>query len=297
MDQNSDEVVTTEDMIAEAAGTGDLEQLEQFARQGMRVTTGAPLSKAIKGGSLEVMRFLVEELGADVNRVHSAELTPLIKAVLMASVAVVQCLVIELGADINQASGLTPLTMAASQGDMEMVSCLVQLGAKMDSTDEDGNTALHVSACDGHLEMLKFLAEQGDAANIAAANNKGETVWDLLKDRIDITRRDDVDGNVEEVRKLAELKSLVRVLVLRGMDDLKFPACLVVRVKWFRRIVLEGGRLKDKLPAYLVQRRALLDANCPMLLPPLRALVHGYMELTTTEELWATGLGDGAWRS
>jgi hypothetical protein len=24
---------------------------------------------------------------------------------------------------------------------------------------------------------------------------------------------------------------------------------------------------------------------------PFRALVHGYMELTTTEELWATGLG------
>jgi hypothetical protein len=162
----------------------------------------------------------------------------------------------------------------------------------MDSTDEDGNTALHVSACDGHLEMLKFLAEQGDAANIAAANNKGETVWDLLKDRIDITREDDVDGNVEEVRKLAELKSLVRVLVLRGMDA--FPSrCgyLVVRVKWFRRMVLEGGRLQDKLPAYLVQRRALLDAHCPMLLPPLQDLVHGYMELTTTEELWATGLG------
>jgi hypothetical protein len=292
MDENSNEVVTTEDMFAEAARAGDLEQLEQFARQGIRVMTVEPLLKGVKTGSLEVLRFLVEELGADVNRVERFKITPLIKAVLMASVAVVECLVLELGADINQASGLTPLTMAASQGDMEMVSCLVQVGAKMEAADEDGNTALHVSADDGHLKRLNFLAEKGDAANIAAANNKGETVWDLLKDRIDITRDDDVDGNVEEVRNLAELKALMRILVLRGIDTIP-SRCgyLVVRVKWFRRLVQEGSRLQDKLPAYLVQRRALLDAHCPMLLPPLQDLVHGYMELTTPEELWATGLG------
>jgi hypothetical protein len=52
----------------------------------------------------------------------------------------------------------------------------------------------------------------------------------------------------------------------------------------------EGGRLRARLPAYLVQRRALLDEHCP-LIAPLRALVHGYEEPTTTEELWATGLG------
>jgi hypothetical protein len=32
-----------------------------------------------------------------------------------------------------------------------------------------------------------------------------------------------------------------------------------------------------------------LDAHCP-LLAPLRDLVHGYEEPTTTDELWATGL-------
>jgi hypothetical protein len=54
------------------------------------------------------------------------------------------------------------------------------------------------------------------------------------------------------------------------------------------RVLQEGGRLRARLPAYLVRRRALIDAHCPLPLPPLRALVHGYMELTTTEELWAT---------
>jgi hypothetical protein len=57
------------------------------------------------------------------------------------------------------------------------------------------------------------------------------------------------------------------------------------------RLAQEGAWLRARLPAYRVRRWALLDAHCPVLLPPLRALVHGYMELTTTEEILATGLG------
>jgi hypothetical protein len=57
------------------------------------------------------------------------------------------------------------------------------------------------------------------------------------------------------------------------------------------RLVQEGAWLRARLSAYLAQRRALLDAHCP-LLAPLRAIVIGYQEPTTTEELWATGLGE-----
>jgi hypothetical protein len=57
-----------------------------------------------------------------------------------------------------------------------------------------------------------------------------------------------------------------------------------------QQIVQDGARLRARLPAYLAQRRALLDAHCP-LLRPLRDVVHGYEEPTTADELWATGLG------
>jgi hypothetical protein len=57
------------------------------------------------------------------------------------------------------------------------------------------------------------------------------------------------------------------------------------------RVVEEGARLRARLPAYLERRRALLNKHCP-LLPPLLASVRGYdPEPTTTEEIWATGLG------
>jgi hypothetical protein len=50
-------------------------------------------------------------------------------------------------------------------------------------------------------------------------------------------------------------------------------------------------RLRAALPAYLTQRQTLLDTHCP-LIAPLLAMVRGYdPEPTTTEELWAKGLG------
>jgi hypothetical protein len=95
------------------------------------------------------------------------------------------------------------------------------------------------------------------------------------------------------------LTVLLRVMVLRGEPTLtkvrNAPPPALAESDLLSpenaRVVHKGAQSRARLPAYLVQRRALLDAHCPVLLPPLRALVHGYMKLTTTEELCATGLG------
>jgi hypothetical protein len=77
-------------------------------------------------------------------------------------------------------------------------------------------------------------------------------------------------------------------MVLRGVPPDTLDALLSPENA---RVVQDGARLRARLPTYLRQRQALLDEHCPVLMSPFRALVHGYMELTTTEELWATGLG------
>jgi hypothetical protein len=83
---------------------------------------------------------------------------------------------------------------------------------------------------------------------------------------------------------IGSLTSMLRVMVLHGgppellAHDLAPP---------FQRIMEYGARLRARLPAYLAQRRALLDGHC-LLLPPLHDLVHGY-ERPTTDELWAWG--------
>jgi hypothetical protein len=87
--------------------------------------------------------------------------------------------------------------------------------------------------------------------------------------------------------------SLLRVMVLRAAPPTELTARLSPE---HAQLVADGARLKVRLPAYLARRRALLGTHCP-LIPPLQALVHGYGELTTTDELWDTGLGAATQRA
>ena len=66
--------------------------------------------------------------------------------------------------------------------------------AKLDSQDEKGNTPLHLACENGHLNMVKFLLNQGALDNaetrqgltplqVAAHNNHSELVWWLVRTR------------------------------------------------------------------------------------------------------------------
>jgi hypothetical protein len=117
-------------------------------------------------------------------------------------------------------------------------------------------------------------------ADIAEVTDSGKTVWTNIAVRVFSMRL--------AHEAVAEVTALLRVMVLRTSPPTKFVARLRPD---HARVVEEGARLRAALPVYLVQRRTLLDAHCP-LIPPLLALVRGYdPEPTTTEELWATGLG------
>ena len=54
-----------------------------------------------------------------------------------------------------------------------MVQLLLDKGVKIDATDYDGDTALHIAAWYGCEEVVKLLVERG--AKIDAKNENGET--------------------------------------------------------------------------------------------------------------------------
>jgi hypothetical protein len=124
------------------------------------------------------------------------------------------------------------------------------------------------------------LLEHG-GADIAEVIDTGQTVWPMLALNF--------YGGHSADEEVAEVTALLHAMVVRGAPSADFVARL--RCPEHARVVEEGARLRAALPAYLVQRRALLDAHCP-LIAPLLALVRGYdPDPTTTGELWATGLG------
>jgi hypothetical protein len=151
-------------------------------------------------------------------------------------------------------------------------------GASIKEANKFGYTALLFSAANVNVPTLRWLLESG-GASMADVNAEGASVWDLLECYL-------IDRSGLEY-DAATVTALLRVMVVRGeppggFEDKLLPGDAIV--------LQEGALLRARLPAYIARRRAVLDQHC-QLIAPLRALVHGYEEPTTTEELWATGLG------
>jgi hypothetical protein len=306
MAENSRGVVVTETMVHVASHNGDVESLKEWARQGVRVKSGDPLCTAARRGFLEAVRCLVMELGGDINQTNRMGRTPLVMAARKGPLSLVQFLV-EAGAHVNHEiiSGQFPFMEAIEGENLPVARYLIEAGAEVQAVDKYDHTALDNSARNGLYSSIQFLLEH-TGAELAKPNRRGETGWDLLMIHLRYVVEED-EEEVHDDAAFTSLSSLPRAVVLRVDPPPALvtllrvvvlrvdppPALVTLLSPVLARMVQEGARLRARLPAYLVRRRAVVDEHCPLLLPPLRAIVHGYMELTTTEEFWATRLGKG----
>jgi ankyrin repeat protein len=291
--------------------TGNLERVKQLVEGGADIEDIAEdgmtvLSCASEYGRFDVVAYLVGR-GANVAHTGSGGMTALHFACINRNLLCVIYL-LEHGAKITERDneGKTVLLHAAENGSLEIIQYLLSSegGASITETDDMGNTALLVAA--GEIcepKIVQWLLEYG-GAQITDTNNGGASVWtvdweeSLLYLLRSAYKKDDdgeyvlLDGEYIPTQDTVEITAMLRVMVLHGGPPESLTAYLAPP---FQRIVQDGARLRARLPAYFMQRRALLEAQCP-LLPPLQDLVHGYEKSTTTEELWATGLGARAKR-
>jgi hypothetical protein len=299
------------------AESGNLERVKQLVAGGANIDATdnrgrTALLLAILNVHFEIVVYLVEH-GANVTHADFDGMTALLSACTEKNLSSVKYL-LDHGARITERDheGMTGLLYAAAVGNLEVLKYLLspEGGASISETDDEGNTALSVAAgCSGfdcNPEIVQWLLEYG-GAQITDTNNAGESVWMGCSSNDSFTSLRDIlfdayktDGDGEYVSIDGEYvpnehvyfdiegtTAILRVMVLHGGPPESLTAELAPPLQ---RIVQDGAQLRARLPAYLVNRRTLLDAHCP-LLPPLQDLVHGYEEPTTTDEFWATGLG------
>ncbi len=110
------------------------------------------------GASREMVEMLIE-LGLDITQVNRDGLSALDLSIKRRRRDLVE-LCAEQGVSLTttqRRSGLTPLMLAASLGDQEMVAYLIERGASVDDTDKRGTTVLEYARVLGQTKMVEFL--------------------------------------------------------------------------------------------------------------------------------------------
>jgi ankyrin repeat protein len=159
-----------------AARSGSLETVESFLGCGMDVNCKSsklttPLFDACVIGSQAMVNLLVAE-GADIYAVDAANRTPFHCACMSGNLSLVKALSgsdgdspVPVRVDEPDIYGMTPLLLACERGHgdvsiwllNELGCCVYQKGG----IDDNMNTALHMAASNGHLQMVQWLVSCG----------------------------------------------------------------------------------------------------------------------------------------
>ncbi|XP_021321799.1 serine/threonine-protein phosphatase 6 regulatory ankyrin repeat subunit A [Sorghum bicolor] len=124
------------------------------------------LHAAAAGDHLDVCRFLVEELGLNVNYTTEEGMSPVHFAATAGSMCVLKYL-LECGVDPampDSSRGCTPLHCAAEEGRCEAVRLLLSKGIDVDPVNYRG-TPLHLAVSKDQDQVVKILLEHGADPN------------------------------------------------------------------------------------------------------------------------------------
>lgn len=107
----------------------------------------------------DVVKLLAADKRIDLDKQDKAGENALMMAAIAGDAPLVKFL-IERGAEVNK-TGWTPLHYAASNGNDEIVSMLLDASAYVDAQSPNGTTPLMMAARAGHVSTMKLLMSQG----------------------------------------------------------------------------------------------------------------------------------------
>ncbi|MCA9508444.1 MAG: ankyrin repeat domain-containing protein [Myxococcales bacterium] len=195
---------------------------------------------------------------------------------------------IEGGANLNvkDAYGFTPLHLAASAGQIEVIEALIKSGAEVDEQDDQGNTALHLAIVRKEKDAVIALLEGGANPNIkensnsftplhlAANTGQIEVIEALIKSRAEVDEQDDQGNTALHLAIVRKEKDAVIALLDGGANP------YIENNENYTALALAAALKETTVMKTLVTANIGLSGNLhDGLVVLLQAIEHGYKEL------------------
>ncbi|RLN88630.1 hypothetical protein BBJ28_00018053, partial [Nothophytophthora sp. Chile5] len=91
-------------------------------------------------------------------------------------------------ADERDGDGWTPLTTAAADGHVEILTLLLQFNASIDAPNQWGETALSRAVFGGHLEAARILLDYGAAVDLADEDGDTPLIVAAIRGHVDVAQ-------------------------------------------------------------------------------------------------------------
>ena len=179
--------------IHQAAQKGDLKKIQELVNRGVNPKTrnrigDTALRFAAENNHQDIVVYLLETIGLDVNHANNAGTTALIIATFNNNPALIKYLG-HMGANVNQTaqaavnrtvdgeerestvSNWTALMAASQLGYNESIEELLNNGANLNATDSDDWNALLFAVQNDHIPTAQLLIERGINFNIESIDN------------------------------------------------------------------------------------------------------------------------------
>ncbi len=171
------------DDFTKAAKFDDVSEIKDLLKAG--VTPNAIDSKgnpmlivAIRDKSMKVIDFLLANPGINANLANKSGETPLMIASIEGELPVVKTLVLDKKVDVNK-TGWTPLHYACSTGRLDVAQFLIANGAKVNALSPSETTPLMMAVSSGNDELIKLLLDKG--ADLQMRNHEGFSAIDVAE--------------------------------------------------------------------------------------------------------------------
>jgi ankyrin repeat protein len=174
----------TADQVADftkAAKFDDVSEVQSLIKAGVSPNTLDPkgnpmLIVAIRDKSIKVAELLIANPATDVNLANKSGENPLMMASIEGELPLVETLVLKKKADVNK-SGWAPLHYACTTGKLIVAQFLVANGAKVNALSPSDTTPLMMAVSSGNDQLIKFLLDNG--ADLRMRNHEGYSAIDV----------------------------------------------------------------------------------------------------------------------